>query len=98
MREKDLIQQCREAARAMGGFLAEVGQYKARGSGTTVGYPDLTLICSGKVLLIECKTEAGTLSPGQVDFIAKAGEQHVIVHVIRSVDEFITLVNLCRSY
>lgn len=95
--ERDLVQQCRERARAMGAFLAEVGQYKARGSGTTVGYPDLTLICSGKVVLIECKTPEGKLTPGQREFKRNAADQHVHVWVITSVDELTAIINLCRS-
>jgi hypothetical protein len=98
MLEKDLIQQCKGAARDMGGFLAVVGQRKAKGSGTTKGYPDLTLICSGKVLLIEAKGPTGRLTPDQIAFIARCADQHVVVHVISTLDEFITLVNLCRRY
>jgi hypothetical protein len=94
--EKELISQCKKAARAMGGFLCNVGQLRSRGSGTTVGFPDLVLICSGKVLLIEAKLPRGRLSEGQNGFIAKAADQHVTVHVITSVEEFIELVNACR--
>lgn len=53
--ESDLADQCREAATAMGAYLMEVGQYNAKRSGTTRGFPDLVLVCAGHIVLIELK-------------------------------------------
>ena len=95
--EKDLVQQCKDSAKAMNAFLAVVGQYKAKHSGTTLGFPDLVLICSGKVVLIETKrATGGVLSLGQHAFIAMALEQGVEVEVIDKVQDFEALVNRCR--
>ena len=95
--ERDLVQQCRESAKAMSAFLAEVGQYRAKGSGTTIGFPDLVLICAGHVVLIETKrAQGGVLAIGQHEFIRRAGEQHVDVHVVTTAQEFEALVNRCR--
>jgi hypothetical protein len=100
--ERDLVEDCRRAAKAMGAFLAEVGQRKAKGSGTTPGYPDLTLFCSGHTIFIElkrCKAAdhaAGTLSLGQQVFIERAAEQGVVVYVIDRLEDFVNLVNACR--
>lgn len=100
--EKDLVQDCKDAAERMGAMLAVVGQRRAKGSGTTVGYPDLTLICSGEVVLIEVKRTkdaengAGTLNMGQIAFIEKAAEQDVGVRVVASLQDFIDCVNWCR--
>ena len=100
--ERDLVDQCRESAVAMNAFLAEVGQRRAKGSGTTIGYPDLTLLCAGKVVLIECKRPKtaehprGYLSLGQSAFIARALEMGVQVEVIETVREFEQVVNSCR--
>ena len=100
--ERDLVADCRRSAVAMNAFLAEVGQRRAKGSGTTIGYPDLTLICAGRVILIECKRPKtaehphGYLSLGQSAFIARALEMGVQVEVIDSVTDFEALVNSCR--
>lgn len=86
----------------MGVFLAEVGQRDARKSGTTKGYPDLTLLCAGRVVLIECKRPKtaehphGYLELGQSAFIARAHEMGVRVEVIETVREFEVIVNVCR--
>ena len=53
--EKDLVHECLQRAEDMGCWAAVVGQYRAKGSGTTVGYPDLTLFCNGWVVLVELK-------------------------------------------
>ena len=100
--ERDLVQDCRISAAAMGVFLAEVGQRDARKAGTTKGYPDLTLMVAGHVVLIEVKRPAtaehphGYLSLGQSAFVARAHEMGVRVEVIETVAQFEALVNVCR--
>lgn len=100
--ERDLVNECRRSAQAMGAFLAEVGQRRAKGSGTTTGFPDLVLICAGRVHLIEVKrpksdgTPGGEVSLGQQAFMQRAAEQGVTVHAIWSVREFEEIVNECR--
>lgn len=100
--ERDVVQDCRILAAAMGVFLAEVGQRDARKSGTTKGYPDLTLMCAGQVVLIEVKRPAtaehphGYLSLGQSAFIARAAEMGVEVEVVETAQDFAAIVNHCR--
>lgn len=63
-----------------------VGQLRAKGSGTTIGYPDLSVrhpsYPRGLACLIEVKTAEGTLSTEQED-LHKDGWSHVV----RSVQE-----------
>jgi hypothetical protein len=102
--ERDLVDDCHEVADRAGAFLAHVGQLNAKRSGTTVGYPDLTLICGGHVLLIEVKrgkapgTRRGVLSKGQAEFIRRAAEQGVCVFEIDSLPGFVELLNWCRRH
>ena len=101
-RESDLVSECTQVAESMGAMLAVVGQRRAKGSGTTIGFPDLVLICAGHVVLIETKraespdTPRGTLNMGQQWFIGEAAAQGVTVYVIDNVDDFVALVNMCR--
>ena len=100
--EKDLVEKCRQSAEHMNAFLAVVGQRNAKKSGSTLGYPDLTLVCAGHVELIEVKRPKtaehphGYLSLGQTAFIAACAEQGVAVHVIERVEDFEAVVNSCR--
>ena len=101
--ERDLVDDCRDVAKHMGAFLAEVGQRRAKGSGTTLGFPDLVLMCNGQTHLIEVKREkdaenaAGELNLGQQAFMLNAWEKGgVHVHAISSEREFVAIVNSCR--
>lgn len=103
MLEKDLVQECQIVAEAMGAFLAHVGQRRAKGSGTSRGFPDLVLLCNGEVRLIELKRPAtpenpkGFLSLAQSCFIARAHEMGVEVEVVDNVADFCRIVNACRA-
>lgn len=94
--EKELVRLCHQSARKMGVYLEVAGQRMAKGSGTTVGFPDAFLYCSGKCLPIEFKAEKGRLSPGQVLAQHKRMDQRVHTWVIRKVEDFEELVNMCR--
>ena len=100
--EAVLVQQCKAVAEACGALLALVGQQKAKGSGTTRGFPDGTLICAGEIRLIEFKRPKtadhprGYLSLAQSAFIAAALEQGVHVYVVDRVEDFAAIVNGCR--
>jgi len=95
--ERDLVAECRVVARAMNCQLVEIGQYKAKGSGTTIGCPDLAVNCAGKTVWIETKrAKGGVLSIGQRAFIEKAAEQGVHVFVIDHVEDFVCVVNGLR--
>jgi hypothetical protein len=103
MLEKDLVEECKQVADAMGAFLALIGQRKAKGSGTTRGVPDMLLMCAGEVRLIELKRPAtpenpkGFLSLAQTCFIARAAEMGVTVHVVDNLPGFVSVLNSCRA-
>lgn len=100
--EKDLVAQLMKTAEAMNVFLAVVGQRRAKGSGTTLGFPDLVAIASGKVALIEVKNPADGkcaedyLNLGQIAFIEKCAEKNVKVHVVGCERDFVDVVNSMR--
>jgi hypothetical protein len=101
--ESALVAECQKVAEAMGAMVAFVGQQKAKGSGTTIGYPDCTVICAGQVRFVEFKRPKtadhpkGYVSVGQRGFIENAAEQGVTVHVVDRVEDFVSLVNSCRK-
>ena len=100
--ERDLVDDLREVAKAMNVMLVEMGQRNARGSGSTVGLPDLAVLCAGKTAWIETKRAHvpgeghGCLSIGQSAFIERAAEYGVKVHVIDNERAFVELVNDMR--
>lgn len=58
----------------------------------TEGEPDFVILCDdGKVLLVECKTRKGKLSPEQLGVHAWAKRLGHEVHTIRSMEEFYAL-------
>lgn len=56
------------------------------------GVPDFIFPYRGKVLFVECKTKTGKLSTEQLAWKMGAEQQGQCVHVIRTMDEFYTLV------
>ena len=100
--ESALVEEIRVIAKAMNVHLVEIGQRRAKGSGTTVGIPDLAVNCAGKTVWIETKRAHrpgeghGCLSIGQEAFIAKAADQGVHVFVVDDVQQFVQIVNSMR--
>lgn len=84
--EADLVADIIHALKVNGYGACVVGQLRAKGSGTTIGYPDLSVrhpsYPRGLACLIEVKTAEGTLSTEQED-LHKDGWSHVV----RSVQE-----------
>ena len=101
-RERDLVAACCQRAEDMGANLEVVGQRNAKGSGTTLGAPDLILFASGWTIPIEAKREGripsedGKLRLDQRARIYDRLQQGVQTAVIYRVDEFGELVNWCR--
>ena len=102
--ESDLVDRCRQYAERMGVYLMEVGQWNAKRSGTTRGFPDLVLVCAGHVVPIEVKRlkmkgeQGGRLSIWQQAVITRCAEQGVKVYVVDRVEDFVRLVNECRRH
>jgi hypothetical protein len=69
--EAAIVQAIIDELAALGYETLVVGQRKAKGSGTTTGYPDLSVRRQGwpqgLALLLEAKTADGTLRPEQAD-------------------------------
>ena len=96
--EADLVNRCREDAEAMGVYLEVAGQRKAKGSGTTVGFPDAILYACGHVVPVEFKRFTdGRISQAQAAAIIRRERQGVATRVVRTEDEFVKLVNHLRS-
>jgi hypothetical protein len=91
--EKEIVAQCMEVVEKMGAFMELAGQYRADGSGSSVGFPDAFLYCAGKCLPVEFKTRTGRLSPGQVKASEKRLDQHVHTWIIRDRMELKDLIN-----
>jgi hypothetical protein len=100
--ERDLVAAIQQRAKDMGAVVLVVGQRRAKGSGTTPGYPDVTLVCCGHVVLIEVKREksdgtpGGCLNTAQRGVVMQCLDQHVTVYCIDTVEQFTELVNECR--
>jgi hypothetical protein len=94
--ESDLVADITKALREQGYLVAVVGQHKAKGSGTTVGYPDMSVRRrtwpDGLVCLIEVKTASGELS-GEQEELLKLGWSYVV----RSVDGAISALTRFES-
>lgn len=64
-----------------------------KASGSKPGTPDFALLYKGKVIIVECKTRDGKLSPEQLAFKVLAEMQGHTVHVVRDMEHFRSLVN-----
>jgi hypothetical protein len=98
MSEKQLVSDCQQTARAMNAYLEVAGQRDARGSGSTIGLPDAFLYCAGKCLPVEFKAQKGRLSPGQTLAQHRRADQHVHTFIVRTVAEFVDLINGARRF
>lgn len=88
--EADLVALIEYAAQQCGFEVAKVGQHRADGSGTTVGYPDMSFRRPswprGLVCLIEIKTKTGTLTTEQQklndtgwSFVARSADEALVL-------------------
>ena len=59
----------------------------------TLGEPDFVILADGgRVLLVECKSRTGKLSPAQFALKHHAEKLGHTVHVVRSMEEFLRLL------
>lgn len=60
----------------------------------TLGEPDFVILADGgRVLFVECKSRTGKLSPAQAALKFHAEKLGHTVHVVRSMEEFLAVVN-----
>jgi Holliday junction resolvase-like predicted endonuclease len=90
-RESDLHEsifaECRKR-----GWIALHGSMSER-THRTAGEPDFVILANaGRVLLVECKSREGKLSPTQSAMKAHAEKLCHTVHVVRSMDEFFKIL------
>ncbi len=65
----------------------------AERSHRTLGEPDFTILADrGRVLFVECKSRTGKLSPAQAALKMHAETLGHTIHLVRSYDEFLTLL------
>jgi hypothetical protein len=93
--EHGVIQVCREVAHRAGVVLEEVGQRKAKGSGTTIGIEDLILTCAGWYVPIEGKFRAD-VSEAQYLLAVWKREHGVDTARITSGQDLADVIGFCR--
>jgi hypothetical protein len=92
--EHDVIDECREVAKRAGVVLEEVGQRKAKGSGTTIGFPDLCLSVAGWWVPLEAKFKK-EVSEAQYLLAAWKREQGVDTARITSGQDLADVIGFC---
>lgn len=90
--ERDLHSQIFEECRRRG-WIAFHGSMAER-THRTKGEPDFIILTDDKrALLVECKTATGKLTTEQQAMIAHARKLGHTIHVVRSMQEFSTIIN-----
>jgi hypothetical protein len=95
--EAGVIQVCRQVAHRAGVVLEEIGQRKAKGSGTTIGFPDLALSCDGWWVPLEGKFRA-EVSEAQYLLAVWKREQGVDTARITSGQDLADVIGFCRRH
>jgi hypothetical protein len=55
--------------------------------------PDFVIVHAGRAILVEIKTEKGSLTPGQKESFARIQERSgMVVHVVRSVEQAVSAI------
>ena len=91
VRESDLHEEIFDECRRRG-WIALHGSMAGR-TCRTLGEPDFVILADGgRVLFIECKSRTGKLSPAQAALKHHAEKLGHLVHVVRSLEEFLKLL------
>jgi hypothetical protein len=57
--------------------------------------PDFVIVHAGRAILVEIKTEKGSLTPGQKESFARIQERSgMVVHIVRSVEQAVSAVQI----
>ena len=89
--ERDLHSQIYDECRRRG-WIAFHGSMSAR-THRTLGEPDfVVLMDGGRLLMVECKTANGKLSPEQQAMSAHAKKLGHTIHVVRSMEDFFNIL------
>ena len=63
-----------------------------------IGWPDFSIFLpGGRVLLVECKTATGKLRPEQVETKSRMDGIGHTVHIVRKIEEFLSLFRSFQS-
>ncbi|HSH16828.1 MAG TPA: hypothetical protein VLD18_12380 [Verrucomicrobiae bacterium] len=85
---EEIYDECRRR-----GWIALHGSMAAR-THRTLGEPDFVILATGgRVLLVECKSRSGKLAPAQAALKHHAEALGHTVHVVRSLAEFVAVVD-----
>jgi hypothetical protein len=83
----DILVECRRR-----GWIAFHGSM-AHATFRTAGEPDFVILTDGgRLLMVECKTKAGKLSPDQLAIHAWAQKLGHQVHTVRSMEQFLSII------
>ena len=76
------------------GYMEVAGQRRAKGSGTTLGFPDAIVYSKGRVFVCEFKRpHGGVLSAAQRIAIEARKAEGVDTHVITTEQDFVDLIS-----
>lgn len=81
-------------ANANGGKRSKIEAAIMKAEGVTAGVPDLTVVLPGRVVWIELKVMNRKVSYDQIDVMQRLLSLDHECYVVRSIDEFIKVINL----
>lgn len=95
--EADVVNTCREVAKRAGVVLEEIGQRKAKGSGTTIGFPDMALSVAGWWVPLEAKFAS---EPSQAQYLLAVWKREHGVDTARitSGQDLADVIGFCRRH
>ena len=95
--EGDVVNTCREVAKRAGVVLELVGQRKVKGSGSTIGFPDMALSVAGWWVPLEAKHEK-PVSQGQYLLAQWKREHGVDTARITSGQDLADVIGFCERH
>jgi hypothetical protein len=90
--EGSIKAQVKAMLKLAGWYEFTVSQFNKKGYKVHSGISDLIAIKGGRVLFLEIKTATGNQRPAQAEFEREVREHGGEYHIIRSVDELLTVI------